>query len=343
MVSESSSHDQMDTGVLQCYDPSYDVVFKELFGSEKNKDMLIALINDAMDWRGEHQILDVTFLNTDISQRTPDEKGIRYDIRAVAKNGEQFIVEMQRKHEADYEKRTVFYASRAYVLQLEEPGKEGRANDKRVKSYSDISAVIVISILDHSLFKSSDRFLNHYSTRDTESQRKLIGSPEYIYVELGKFVSKNEHYLTGDIDHMSGIERWAYILKAATHMQNIPQGLKGTPQGQALSRINRNTLTPEQREAWDKSILDQRAREQKIQGLEDQILQAEEAQSKAEEAQSKAEEAMRQAEKGRIREMQARLQAEDQNQQLLEEVRALKRQLEWPSSVSDPKKGKSDF
>ena len=318
---------------LRCYDPSYDVVFKELFGSERNKDMLISLVNDAMNWQGEHEIQDVTFLNTEVSQSTPDEKGIRYDIRAIAKNGEQFIVEMQRKHEIDYEKRTVYYASKAYVLQLDEPGKEGRANDPRVKSYKDIRAVIVISILDHTLFKETPHFRNHYSTRDETSQRKLTGSPEYIYIELAKFVSKNHLYLTKDIEHMTGIERWAYVLKEAPNMQSIPPSLEGTAQGKALNRINRSKLTPVQREAWDMSILDQIAREQKIQVLEDRLRQAE-TDREVESRRAEVAEAAREVESRRAEV------AEKQNQKMVEEIAALKRMIESSATMPDTKRSK---
>ena len=44
-------------------DPKNDLVFKRIFGTEKNKDILIHFLNDIFE-RQDNPIVDVTFLKT---------------------------------------------------------------------------------------------------------------------------------------------------------------------------------------------------------------------------------------------------------------------------------------
>lgn len=311
MTSDISSQEMH----LECYDPSYDIIFKELFGCEKNKQFLIHLINDTMEWEGTSKIQEILFLNTDITQDVPGEKGIRYDIRATTIDGRQFIIEMQRSKQAFYEKRVVFYASRAYILQLEEPNKQGKANERHIKSYKDISPVIVISILDHTLFEETKAFLSHYSSRERETQRQLHGSPEFVFLELEKFVLYNAHYKNKDISHMSGVEKWAYLLKEASHMHVLPSNFANTVYGKALQSINKSTLTPAQREAFDKSILDQQSREIEKQELEDKFRLANERVRQETIARQDADQRAQQANERAQQEIIARQQANERAQQ----------------------------
>ena len=299
---------------LNCYDPSYDIIFKELFNSEKNKHFLIQLINDAIIEKPAHEIQDITFLNTEIPQGSPGEKAIRYDIRATTRDGKQFIIEMQRVKQHFYEKRVVFYASRAYILQLEEPRQDG----KRKKSYNDICPVIVISILDHTLFQKEKHFHTHYSSREKKSQHKLQGSPEFIFIELEKFIKHLSPHKIEDPSHMSGIEKWAYILKKAPHIKSIPTSLQNTVYGQALRAINKSTLTPEQREAFDKSIFDQQSQESEQQDLQDKILLANERAQQESDARRVADQRAQQADQ-RAQEADQKAQDADQRAQDAEE------------------------
>ena len=42
-------------------DPKNDVAFRKIFGSEKNQDILIRLLNDILIFQGNHPIKKVTF------------------------------------------------------------------------------------------------------------------------------------------------------------------------------------------------------------------------------------------------------------------------------------------
>ncbi|MBV2145385.1 MAG: Rpn family recombination-promoting nuclease/putative transposase, partial [Wolbachia endosymbiont of Pissodes strobi] len=45
-------------------DPKNDVSFKRIFGTEKNKDILIHFLNDILGFTGKNEINDIEFLST---------------------------------------------------------------------------------------------------------------------------------------------------------------------------------------------------------------------------------------------------------------------------------------
>src|SRR6266550_4351716 len=45
-------------------DPKNDISFKRIFGTEKNKDILIHFLNDILGFTGKNKIKDIEFLST---------------------------------------------------------------------------------------------------------------------------------------------------------------------------------------------------------------------------------------------------------------------------------------
>ncbi len=45
-------------------DPKNDISFKRIFGTEKNKDILIHFLNDILGFTGKNEIKDIEFLST---------------------------------------------------------------------------------------------------------------------------------------------------------------------------------------------------------------------------------------------------------------------------------------
>ena len=76
-------------------DPKNDVSFKRIFGTEKNKDILIHFINDILDLKGNNKIEDVTFLSPIQDPEIASKKQSIVDVLCRDANGVQLIVEMQ--------------------------------------------------------------------------------------------------------------------------------------------------------------------------------------------------------------------------------------------------------
>src|ERR1700730_15344369 len=98
-------------------DPKNDVAFKRVFGSEKNKDILIHFLNDMITFKEKGRISDVTFLKTVQDPDTAVLKTSIVDILCRDDKGNQYIVEMQVAKEKGFEKRAQYYASKAYISQ----------------------------------------------------------------------------------------------------------------------------------------------------------------------------------------------------------------------------------
>ena len=75
-------------------DPLVDFAFKKIFGSEPNKDLLIAFLNDV--FRGRKYIADLTYNQNEHHGGSTTEGVAIFDLYCTGSDGEKFIIEMQR-------------------------------------------------------------------------------------------------------------------------------------------------------------------------------------------------------------------------------------------------------
>jgi predicted transposase/invertase (TIGR01784 family) len=101
-------------------DPKTDVVFKRIFGAEDRKPLLIALLNDLLELAGTHRIRSVEHLVLEQRVTAPKSKLSIVDVKCTTRSGRRFVVEMQVLPVEGFEKRVVYNASKAYVVQAGE-------------------------------------------------------------------------------------------------------------------------------------------------------------------------------------------------------------------------------
>ena len=92
-----------------------DLAFKKIFSDENHKNILISFLNSILDFKEQFAIVDVSLANSYQIPKIPELKETILDIKAVNKNGENFIVEMQKKDLGDFTKRSLYYTSKAYT------------------------------------------------------------------------------------------------------------------------------------------------------------------------------------------------------------------------------------
>jgi hypothetical protein len=83
-------------------------MFKRLFGSEENKDVLIGFLNILMH---DAAIVDVDFIPTEHHGMTEHDRKAVFDISCKCADGQTFIIEMQKGYQKHFRKRAVFYTS----------------------------------------------------------------------------------------------------------------------------------------------------------------------------------------------------------------------------------------
>ncbi len=77
-------------------DPKNDVAFRRIFGTEKNKDILIHFLNDILGFTGKNAIQDIEFLSTIQDPDIASKKQSIVDVLCRDSSGVQYVCEMVR-------------------------------------------------------------------------------------------------------------------------------------------------------------------------------------------------------------------------------------------------------
>ena len=178
-------------------DPKNDFAFRQVFGQEKNKDILIHFLNDVLDHTHVGQIVDVQFLERVYDPEIASKKQSIVDIRCRDLTGREYIIEMQVAKQSGFEKRAQYYASKAYSRQL-------MTGDQ----YEQLKEVIFIAITDYLVFPKKLSFKSDHLILDQKTREHNLKDLYFTFIELPKF-TKSIFELS------SGLDYWCYYLKHA--------------------------------------------------------------------------------------------------------------------------------
>jgi predicted transposase/invertase (TIGR01784 family) len=177
--------------------PRNDWAFKQLFGTEKNKDILIHFLNDIFKDKYD-KIENVEFLKTNQDPEIAILRQSVVDVLCRDTKGNMFIIEMQCATDTHFIERAVAYACRAYLNQR-----------SKGKSYEDMKPVIFFAILEHTLFKDKKEYLSHHKVTDVYTGENDIKNLSFTFLELSKFNKESINELETEI------EKWTYFFKNA--------------------------------------------------------------------------------------------------------------------------------
>ncbi len=189
---------------MKFVDPKNDLAFKKIFGNENKKEILISFLNSVLDFKDEKTIVEVTLDNP---YQLPDIKELKetiLDIKARNKNGDKFIVEMQKKDLSDFDKRSLYYTSKAYVSQIQK-GEE----------LKNLKKVYYIAILNFNMFDNKN-YISRHLIINQETTTQDLKDFEFTFIELKKFNTKLE-------DLNSTIDKWIYFINNASKFDLIPK------------------------------------------------------------------------------------------------------------------------
>lgn len=188
-------------------DPKNDLAFKKIFGDSNHKNILISFLNSVLDFKGLQTIVDVSLANPYQVPKILELKETILDIKATNKNGDNFIVEMQKKDLGDFTKRSLYYTSKAYISQLP------KGND-----YTVLKKVYFIGILNFKIF-DNENFISRHLIINQETNQQDLDDFEFSFIELPKF-KKELNELTSILD------KWIYFIKNASDLSIIPEQYK---------------------------------------------------------------------------------------------------------------------
>lgn len=178
--------------------PQIDFVFKKIFGTEKNKPILINFLNAVI--KPTTPIKDVEIKNNYIDKDFLEDKFSRLDVKATTSNKEHINIEIQVKNEYNMIQRTLYYWSKMYSEQI-----QNRDN------YSKLERTVCINILNFKYLKN-DKYHNAYRLKEITSNEELTDLQEIHFIELPKFNEIGNKEYVENVEKMDALEKWLEFL-----------------------------------------------------------------------------------------------------------------------------------
>ena len=169
------------------YPPTNDLVFKKLFGEDKEdtKKALVFLINEIVGFKGTERIEKIRIMNPYTVSDLKKKRSI-LDVKAIAENGVKYNVEMQVNKQSHYSARALYYWGKLYTEDLPE-----RDN------YDKLAKTIGIHILDFDIYEGFHLYKKHimsYTDNATGKSHKSFKNIEMHTIELPKLEKQFSNY-----------------------------------------------------------------------------------------------------------------------------------------------------
>jgi predicted transposase/invertase (TIGR01784 family) len=176
-------------------DPKLDYIFKNIFGTEKNKPLLVSLLNSLL--KNNPHIKDLQLENTEITKILEEDKASRLDIKATSDDDTIFDIEIQVRNTGDIPQRAFHYLANMMPKAVES-GESYRG-----------AHVIGIWILGKNVTDRHNAVSEAYMTfqlNNPDPYQILTDSARIFFVELEKFDPKTA-------DRRDMLTRWLSFLK----------------------------------------------------------------------------------------------------------------------------------
>ena len=218
--------------------PRNDIAFKKIFGSEKNKNILLALLNNVLKNQVQGEIKNATFLPRAQDPETIAKKSSVVDLKCEDKAGNMYIIEMQVAESTQYRERAQYYASKAYISQADKGGE-----------YSDLKKVIFLAFTNYSIFPKKQDHKSDHKILDIVTQENDLDKLCFTIVDLVKFDEQNRKH----VSDLTLEEKFYYFLRHADEIspEDIEAITKNEPIiRQAFNELNSSYWTDEEYEIY---------------------------------------------------------------------------------------------
>lgn len=210
-------------------DPTTDFGFKKIFGEEANKDILASFITDVLELTTP--VVDLRFLTKDQLPETIERRAAVYDIYCTDRDGNHFIVEMQKSPVAYIKDRMVYYSTFPIAKQAPK-GEVRRVAEQADAAYGKsapkapwnfrLDAVYCIAILGYA-FDGSTTAVNRNSIRNDEPPHEIFYDKlKFVTVELSLFDESQPEY---SLDKR--LNKWLYFLNDLSEFERMPEIFTG--------------------------------------------------------------------------------------------------------------------
>ena len=216
-------------------DPKVDIVFKKIFGSESNKDLLLELVNAVLEQAGDPLVTQLSILNPYNIKNFAKDKLSIIDIKAKDKKGDSFAIEVQIQMQSYFPKRLLYYWSKLYQEQM-----------KEIELYSKLQKVTVICFTAQDLPIITPSYYNVYRLLNSQTHQTFCEDLNIFSIELSKFGNSED-----DLD--KPVEKWSYFLKNGEDLdaENLPNKLRIPSIQKAVREVTMFTQSDIERDIYE--------------------------------------------------------------------------------------------
>lgn len=195
-------------------DPLSDWGFKLLFGTERNKDILIGFLNTLLP---DKQIMSIEYSKNENLGVTPNERKAIFDVSCTTDSNERIALEMQNSEQKFFEDRCLYYST----FLIQEQARKGKWDYR-------LTPVYMISIVNFAFAYKYDntekekwisKRVYRYSITEEETGKDMTRNLTFISLEVAPF-DKKICQINGPID------KWLYLLKNLATLTERPAGFE---------------------------------------------------------------------------------------------------------------------
>lgn len=172
------------SGRMEYISPMSDVIFKQMFSREENKDMLRGLVKAFLEVDIGN---DFKIAGNELPPYNPDEKFPRIDLHASSNIGEVDI-EVQVSTDSNFTQRFTNYAMQLYDSSV-----------KRGDVIYKPRPVMALGILSNTVLPQTEKWITEFKLLETQEHFPLLDNFKLCFAELSKAPRKlNEQLLEDD-------------------------------------------------------------------------------------------------------------------------------------------------
>ena len=232
-----------------------DFMFKRLFGTEANKDVLISFLNIVLE---DVEIEDVKFIPTEHNGMCEEDRKLIFDLACECKDGTHFIIEMQKGYQKYFRERALYYTT----YPINEQARDARdlyfkekaesKGDAKFKWDYNLKPVIVVAILNfqfrHTKEWPEEKYRSSYRLREDSCMADMMTDAlRFVFIELGRF----KKYIW-QLDTF--FEKWLYLLKHIHEMASIPEEFSDPFFKRLFILAEIDNFTPEEKKQYLESL-----------------------------------------------------------------------------------------
>ena len=194
-----------------------DYIFKRVFGIEKNKELLISLINSIL--KGNPQVTNLEIRNTEISKIFKNNLTIHLDIKAEI-NPQEFVdIEIQVRNTGEIMERAVQYLAEILTLNSRRLTEEERkTGQKQTYKYPKVIGIWIMGENVTDRAAAVNEACLAFPPTEQDKYQIITDKLRVFFVELQKFHPKH-------VDRKNMLDVWMTFLKnpLSDEIQSVPE------------------------------------------------------------------------------------------------------------------------